>query len=78
MTVAVLSGVGEGFPDLLAGKGGVNILIELKDPAQDLNKRRLTPAEQVFHGLWRGQVGVAETWQDVVEIVEEHLLRFRG
>ncbi len=55
-SVAPLHFVGRGFPDLLAGKWGVNILLELKTA-----KGKLTPDEIKWHDEWRGQVAIART-----------------
>lgn len=70
-SVAITSGLGAGFPDLVIGRGGRNWLIELKDPAQPLCKRRLTPDEQLWHQAWRGQVATAETVDEILEAIRE-------
>lgn len=55
-TVAILSKVGNGVPDLLVGWHGVNFLFEVKN----LNGRgaRVTPDEYVFHRDWKGQANI--------------------
>jgi hypothetical protein len=57
-SVAILSGVGGGVPDLLVGWRGANILLEIKNPTGRGNK--LTPAESEFVESWRGQVAIVE------------------
>lgn len=47
--VVDLSKVGEGVPDILAGMAGRWVLIEIKDPSQPANKRKLNAAQVRFH-----------------------------
>ena len=54
-TVTNLAG-GQGVPDLLVGHSGKNTLIEIKSGRAYLN-----PAQQRWHGEWRGQVAVCRT-----------------
>lgn len=68
-SVEVLSDVGRGVPDLLVGLCGVNALAEVKDPAQPLSARRLTPDQAEWHRAWRGQVTVLETEDDALALV---------
>jgi len=68
-TVAITSGLGKGFPDLVAGYRGINYLIEVKDWQQVPSKRRLTPDEAEFHQMWRGQICVVETKDEAISLV---------
>lgn len=65
-SVAMTSDLGCGFPDILVGLKGVNVLAEIKDPNQPPSKRRLTADEKDFHDSWRGQVCVIETAEDLL------------
>lgn len=56
MSVQILSGIGQGCPDLLVGFRGCNVLIELKDGAKDASKQALTAAEESWQAKWAGQV----------------------
>lgn len=67
--VACTSTVGQGFPDLVIAFRGRNILMELKDPKQPLNKRKLTPAQVIFHSEWTGELYVVETIEQAIEIL---------
>lgn len=73
VSVAVTSMVGSGFVDLVIGYRlsgrSENWLIELKDPAQQPCKRVLTEKEAEFHAAWKGPIGVAETFEDVLRII---------
>ncbi len=73
LTVAVTSNVGDGFPDLVVGgriacphcaaKFPQNMLVELKTAAG-----LLTPSQEEFHQIWRGQLDVVRTIDDALRI----------
>jgi Holliday junction resolvase len=63
-TVQLLHAVGGGCPDLLAGKHGVNYLIEVKDGKGKLNERQIT-----WHDEWQGQKMVARCIEDLEDIL---------
>jgi hypothetical protein len=66
-TVAILSNVGGGIPDLLVGWRGINLLLEVKN--LDGRGKRLTPAESEFMDTWRGQVAIVEDLADVLVLL---------
>lgn len=68
-SVAITSAVGDGFPDLVVGINGLNVLVEIKDGAKPPSARRLTPDQVDFHGNWRGQVIVVETVDQAIDLV---------
>jgi hypothetical protein len=70
LTVQSLAMIGSGVPDLLVGWERKNYLFEVKDPEQPPSRRRLTMDEVAFHHLWRGQVGIVETIDDVLRVLE--------
>lgn len=49
-SVCLLFRVGEGVPDALVAKNGVDILVEIKNGPKD----KLTTAEKTFHAEWKG------------------------
>lgn len=55
-SVQILSAVGQGCPDILAGYRGVNVLLEIKDGSKPPSARVLTPDEHDWQIAWRGQV----------------------
>lgn len=67
VTVAPLSQVGNGVPDLLCGYCGKNILIEVKNPEK---KWKLTTQQEIFHQVWKGKIHIVECIDDVIKIFE--------
>ena len=68
-TVQPLHAVGKGCPDLVCGFRGVNYLIECKDGEKSPSRRILTPDQVDFHSTWRGQIAIAETVKDALQII---------
>jgi hypothetical protein len=65
VSVQILSAVGKGCPDLLAGYNGVNYLLEIKMPDGSM-----TSDQRVWHTEWRGQVCVVYTSADALKVVK--------
>ena len=65
-SVHVTSLVGSGFPDLVCGRGGENLLVEVKRPDADL-----TDDERDWHASWRGTVVIVRTVDDVARLTAE-------
>lgn len=63
-SVLDLSSVGAGVHDILIGRGGINVLVEIKDGAKSASYRKLTPAQVEFHDAWTGP-------QDICTSIEE-------
>ncbi len=66
-TVQHLHMVGKGCPDIMVGAKGKNYLFEIKNPEYDC---KLTDDEQEWHDVWQGQVDIAETIEDILEVVK--------
>jgi hypothetical protein len=64
--VAITSGVGNGFPDLVVSKRSVTAVVEIKDGSQPPSKRDLTPKEKEFRDSWRGLYAKVESVRDVI------------
>jgi Holliday junction resolvase len=71
-SVAITSALGSGFPDIVVGKYGITVLVEIKDGAKPPSKRKLTEDEQRFHDTWRGSACVVECEEDC-EALEQWL-----
>ena len=60
--------VGSGFPDLVCSKGGITLLVEIKDGSKPPSARKLTIKEQEFHSTWQGHLAIIESVDDVFAI----------
>lgn len=63
-SVAVLSDVGRGIPDLLVGRANMNYLIEVKLPGDILNGE-----QSEWHRRWLGETHVVESVADALVAV---------
>lgn len=70
MSVVDLSVVGKGCPDICVGWRGVNVLLEIKDPAKPPSKRALTEDEAEFQLHWRGHMFVVHSAAEAIAYVE--------
>jgi len=64
-SVADLSRLGGGIPDLAVGLYGRTVLVEVKDGRKPPSKRRLTPDQRQFLEQWQGSYAIVETLDDV-------------
>lgn len=69
-SVAILSGVGGGVPDLLVGYRRQTFLFEVKDGAKSPSRRQLTPDQKLWHATWAGRpVHVVLTVDQALEVI---------
>ena len=61
--------LGSGFPDIVIGMKGSNVLVEIKDGSLPPSKRKLTPDEIKFHELWRGKVVIINNVEEAIELI---------
>lgn len=57
--------------DLVCGKNGKNILVEVKDGGKPPSARKLTDGEQKFRDSWFGSAVTVESLDDVIRVVRE-------
>lgn len=69
-SVQSLASVGEGCPDILVGKNGITLLMEIKDGLAIPCEKRLTDDQKEWHAAWRGQVCVVESAEEALKILE--------
>ncbi len=62
-----------GIPDLLIGFCGVNLLAEVKDPAQPKAGQRLKPDQVKWHREWKGQKTIVYSVADALALIERDL-----
>lgn len=65
-SVALLSAVGGGIPDVLVGYRGANFLFEIKNPKKPKADQELTDDQKKFHATWRGQVRKVHSLKEIV------------
>jgi hypothetical protein len=68
-SVAPLSTVGNGMPDLLVGHKGRNLLLECKDGEKAPSARKLTPDQEAWHAAWKGQTAIVYSVDDAIKAV---------
>lgn len=68
-SVAPTHTLGAGFPDLVVGWRGINLLVEIKDGDKPPSKRQLTEDEQRWHEDWRGNVVIVESVGDAINLL---------
>ena len=68
-SVQHLHAVGDGCPDLLVGKDGVNYLVEVKDGSRPPSDRQLTKPQRKWHDTWRGNVAVVKSVPEALTLV---------
>ncbi len=75
VSVANTATVGDGFPDIVCGFRGKNVLLEIKDGSRTPSQQKLTAKQEIFHSLWRGQIAVVNSpetaWKEVIRLCNE-------
>lgn len=61
-SVAVMSDVGEGFPDLVVGFRGRTYLFEVKSA-----RGKVSPSQEAWLGEWQGHAAVVRTLEDCLD-----------
>ena len=69
-TVLILSGVGQGCPDIAVGIFKRNYFMEIKNPDQPKSAQALTAEEAIFHNGWKGQVAIVRTVEEALEAIK--------
>lgn len=72
-SVAITSYVGNGFPDIVVGKSGMNYLFELKDGEKCASQQKLTEFEKKFSENWQGQFHVAKSIDDILYTLNSYI-----
>lgn len=68
-SVQHLHAVGDGCPDLLAGRAGKNYLLEVKDGSKPPSDTKLTKDQAKWHIGWRGLVHIVYSVDDAIKVV---------
>lgn len=68
-SVQSLAAVGDGCPDLLVGRLGLNWIMELKDGSLVPSQQLLTPKQVLWHRAWRGQLVVVRNRDEALRVI---------
>lgn len=68
-SVQDLHAIGQGCPDILVARGGVLVLMEIKDGMAKPSARQLTLDEIRFHRTWQSKIYVVETIEDALKAI---------
>lgn len=68
-SVQSIASMGGGVPDLLIGRDGLNLLLEVKDGRKSPSKRMLTEDERDWHEKWNGNVRIVESLDDISDLL---------
>lgn len=68
-SVAILSDLGKGCPDILLGYKGQNFLVEIKNGKKPPSGQKLTEPEQKFFDTWKGQVCIVKSDTEAVDLI---------
>ena len=60
-----------GFPDIVVGYAGINVLVEIKDGEKSASKQKLTPDQVIWHGNWRGYAVIVNCVDDVQHLINQ-------
>ena len=73
-SVECLHAVGGGVPDLMVGKQGITLLMEVKDGKKPPSQRQLTKPQVRWHSEWRGHVVVVTSAEQAMAIINKLIL----
>ena len=66
--------IGKGAPDIVVGFRGKNYLLEIKDGSLPPSARGLTPDEEEFHAIWRGNVATVKNCDEALTVIGARLV----
>lgn len=64
--------LGDGAPDLLVGRNGKNLLMEVKDGDKSPSEQSLTQDEVDFQATWRGNYFVVRSVDEAIDMVRRN------
>lgn len=69
-SVQSLAQLGNGVPDLLLGRNGVNHLVEIKDGDKPASRQQLTADQSEWTERWKGKVWLVTSKEDAIEMIQ--------
>lgn len=74
-SVAVTSAVGKGFPDIIVGRNGHTLPMEIKDESKPPSKRKLTKDERRWFEGWKGSAVVVNNLDEAIEAMNKVIVK---
>jgi hypothetical protein len=74
-SVQSVASVGKGCPDLLVGKDGWTVPVEVKDGSKPPSARKLTSDEEIWRANWKGSYALIESPEQAHQLVADMQLR---
>jgi hypothetical protein len=74
-SVQSIASVGKGCPDLLVGKDGWTVPVEVKDGSKPPSARKLTPDEEIWRTNWQGSYALIESPEQAHQLVADMMLK---
>jgi hypothetical protein len=74
-SVQSIASVGKGCPDLLVGRDGWTVPVEVKDGAKPPSARKLTGDEEIWKANWKGSYALIESQEQAHQMVKDMMLR---
>jgi Holliday junction resolvase len=73
-SVQSIAMVGKGCPDLLVGRDGWTVPVEVKDGSKSPSQRKLTDLEEYWKLNWKGSYALVESPEQAHQLVAEMML----
>jgi hypothetical protein len=74
-SVQSIAAVGRGCPDLLVGRDGWTVPVEVKDGSKPPSARKLTDWEELWRVTWKGSYALIESAEQAHQMVADMTLR---
>jgi hypothetical protein len=74
-SVQSIAAVGKGCPDLLVGRDGWTVPVEVKDGSKPPSARKLTDYEELWRLTWKGSYALVESPEQAHQLVADMTLR---
>jgi hypothetical protein len=74
-SVQSIASVGKGCPDLMVGRDGWTVPVEVKDGDKPPSARKLTPDEEIWRANWKGSYALIESPEQAHQMVADMTLK---
>jgi hypothetical protein len=73
-SVQSIASVGKGCPDLLVGRDGWTVPVEVKDGNKPRSARKLTADEEIWKENWKGSYALIERLEQAHQLVADMMI----